>query len=129
MTRTATPAQTLRLTRIRKDIKGTGYRITTRQLPAGLIEITEHLGRTKAAVSVLGTDGNYIDQAAPAKATKLAAKATKPRRSLPGQGINDRVAAVLFNRLPEDLQARFLADLSPEDRATLEAGLRACAAR
>lgn len=59
MTATLTAAQDLRLNRVRKDVKATGGRITTRKLTGGQIRITEYAGREKASV-VMDLDGLYV---------------------------------------------------------------------
>jgi len=122
MTRTA--AQTARIAQARQDATAAGTRIATRTLPTGHVRVTEHDGNTKASLD-LDTDGQYVGQAAPAKAAKLATKkATKAATWTIGADIADRVALTLFNGMSDEVKAEFVATLAPEELATLKDGLK-----
>lgn len=125
MTRTA--AQTARIAQARKDATAAGTRITTRTLTAGLVRVTEHDGDTTVSMT-LNSNGRYVGQATPAKAVKAvkaaAKKATKATTWTLNADIADRVAVTLFNGMSAELQAEFVATLTPEELATLEAGLK-----
>lgn len=56
-----TTAQTARVAAARQEAKAGGTRITTRQLPGGLVVVTDHDphdGQTVTAT--MGKDGNYL---------------------------------------------------------------------
>lgn len=54
-----TPAQQARIARARRDLRGTGSRITTRDIGQGRVAVTE-TGHGERATAILDRDGHYL---------------------------------------------------------------------
>ncbi len=57
-----TPAQADRLNRVRAENTPCGIRVTARQLPGGVVRITEREQGEEPVVTLMGPDGQYLDR-------------------------------------------------------------------